>query len=144
MTAMVFRRNLTDGPNACLFWHYPINMFAASMTTIYKIIDRDEWDAARACGRYAGSRDDKRDGFIHFSTRDQLCGTAARHFSGQSNLTLLAIDGAQLGQALKWEASRAGALFPHLYAVLPVSSVVRQWPLPLDDAGVHKFPDDLT
>lgn len=144
MTAMVFRRNLTGVPNTCLFWHYPINMFAASMTIIYKIIDRDEWDAARACGRYAGSRDDRRDGFIHFSTRDQLRGTAAKHFAGQDNLILLAIDDANLSAGLKWEASRAGALFPHLYAVLPVSSVVRQWPLPLDDAGVHMFPDDLT
>ena len=114
------------------------------MTVIYKIIDRDEWDGARACGRYTGSRDDKRDGFIHFSTEDQMRETAARHFAGQGNLVLLAIDAASLEPGLKWETSRGGALFPHLYKPLPVSAVVRSWPLPLNDAGTHEFPDDLT
>lgn len=113
------------------------------MTIIYKIIDRDEWDAARGCGRYAGSADDRRDGFIHFSTEDQVRETAAKHFAGQSNLVLLAIDDASLDSGLKWEASRGGALFPHLFKPLPVSSVVRSWPLPLNEAGVHEFPDDL-
>lgn len=114
------------------------------MTIIYKIIDRDEWDAARTCGRYSGSRDDRRDGFIHFSTAQQLRETAARHFADQGNLMLLAIDDADLKSTLKWEASRAGALFPHLYAVLPLTSVTRSWPLPLDGHGIHEFPDDLT
>jgi len=114
------------------------------MTIIYKIIDRDEWDATRACGRYTGSRDDKRDGFIHFSTAQQLRETAARHFASQSNLMLLAVDDADLKTALKWEASRGGALFPHLYAVLPLSSVTQSWPLPLNGNGTHEFPDDLT
>ncbi len=113
------------------------------MTIIYKIIDRDEWDTARACGRYTGSPDDKRDGFIHFSTEDQMRETAAKHFAGQENLMVLAIDGAQLGSALQWEASRGGALFPHLYAALPASAVTRSWPLPIDAQGVHRFPDDL-
>lgn len=113
------------------------------MTVIYKIIDRDEWDAARACGRYSGSRDDRRDGFIHFSTAGQVRETAARHFAGQGNLVLLAIDGAALGPALKWEASRQGALFPHLYGPLRLSSAIRSWPLPLNGHGIHEFPDDL-
>jgi len=113
------------------------------MTVIYKIIDRDEWDAARACGRYSGSRDDRRDGFIHFSTARQLRETAARHFAGQGNLMLLAIDGAALEPALKWEASRQGALFPHLYVPLRLASVTRSWPLPLNGHGIHDFPDDL-
>jgi len=113
------------------------------MTIIYKIIDRDEWDAARGCGRYAGSADDRRDGFIHFSTEEQVRETAAKHFAGQSNLVLLAIDDASLDSGLKWEASRGGALFPHLFKPLPVSSVVRSWPLPLNEAGAHEFPDDL-
>ncbi len=113
------------------------------MTVIYKIIDRDEWDAARACGRYSGSRDDRRDGFIHFSTAGQVRETAARHFAGEGNLVLLAIDGAALGPALKWEASRQGALFPHLYGLLRLSSVTRSWPLPLNGHGIHEFPDDL-
>jgi uncharacterized protein (DUF952 family) len=114
------------------------------MTIIYKIMDRDEWDAARACGRYPGSHDDKRDGFIHFSTARQLRETAAKHFAGQNNLILLAVDDAGLEPALKWEASRAGALFPHLYSILPLSSVTRSWPLPLNGQGMHEFPDDLT
>lgn len=113
------------------------------MTIIYKIIDRDEWEAARACGRYAGSRDDKRDGFIHFSTACQLRETAVKHFACQDNLVLLAVDDAALKPALKWEASRAGALFPHLYAVMPLSCVARSWPLPLNAQGVHEFPEDL-
>ncbi len=113
------------------------------MTIIYKIIDRDEWDAAHACGRFVGSQDDKRDGFIHFSTASQLPATAAKHFAGRDNLLLLAVDDANLKPALKWEASRAGALFPHLYAVLPVSSVARSWPLPLNAQGVHEFPEGL-
>jgi len=114
------------------------------MTIIYKIIDRDEWDAARACGRYSGSRDDRRDGFIHFSTAQQVRETAAKHFAGHGNLMLLAIDDVDLQPALKWEASRAGALFPHLYAVLPLSSVTRSWPLALNGQGAHEFPDELT
>lgn len=113
------------------------------MTIIYKIIGGDEWDAARGCDRYAGSRDDKRDGFIHFSTEDQMRETAAKHFAGQDNLVLLAIDEASLGTALQWDVSRGGALFPHLYGALSVSSVVRSWPLPLNEAGNHEFPDDL-
>lgn len=84
-----------------------------------------------------------RDGFIHFSTEGQMRGTAAKHFAGQGNLVLLAVDDADLGAALKWEASRGGALFPHLYGALPVSSVVQSWPLPLNEAGAHAFPDDL-
>ncbi|MGI9511558.1 MAG: DUF952 domain-containing protein [Anderseniella sp.] len=111
------------------------------MTIIYKIIDRDEWDAARGCGRYTGSDDDRRDGFIHFSTQDQMRETAAKHFAGRGNLILLAIDDASLGSDLKWEASRGGALFPHLYKPLPVSSVVQSWPLLLNEDGVHEFPD---
>ena len=113
------------------------------MTLIYKIIDRDEWDAARACGRYSGSRDDRRDGFIHFSTAGQLHETARKHFAGRRNLVLLAVDDADLGADLKWEPSRGGALFPHLYAALPASGVTRSWPLPLNDQGGHEFPDDL-
>ncbi len=113
------------------------------MAIIYKIIDRDEWDAARGCGRYAGSGDDRRDGFIHFSTKDQLRETAAKHFAGQHNLVLLAIDDADLGADLKWETSRGGALFPHLYKPLPVSSVVQSWPLRLNQDGTHEFPDNL-
>ncbi len=113
------------------------------MAIIYKIIDRDEWDAARGCGRYAGSRDDRRDGFIHFSTKEQVVETAAKHFAGQDNLMLLAIDDAGLGADLKWEASRGGALFPHLYKPMPVSSVMQSWPLRRNQDGIHEFPDNM-
>ena len=72
-------------------------------TLIYKIIDRDEWDSARACGRYTGSPDDRHDGFIHLSTAAQMKVTAAKHFAGRGNLMLLALDAQRLGEALKWE-----------------------------------------
>jgi uncharacterized protein (DUF952 family) len=116
------------------------------MTTmhIYKIIDRDEWDSARACGRYTGSPDDRRDGFIHFSTAAQMKVTAAKHFAGHANLVLLALDADRLGEALKWEPSRGGDLFPHLYGPMPASAVIRAWPLPLGGDGVHVFPEDAT
>lgn len=109
---------------------------------IYKIIARDEWDAARACGRYAGSADDRRDGFIHFSTSAQMGVTAQKHFAGQPDLMLLALDTARLGEALRWEASRGGDLFPHLYGVMPASAVVKAWRLPLGEDDMHIFPED--
>jgi uncharacterized protein (DUF952 family) len=84
------------------------------MSTIYHICRRAEWEAARAAGRYPGSSQDKADGFIHFSGADQVKASAAKHRAGQTGLVLLAVDAARLGPALKWEASRGGALFPHL------------------------------
>lgn len=117
---------------------------ASMSSTIYKIISRDDWDRARACGRYTGSADDRRDGFIHFSTAAQMTVTAAKHFAGQADLMLLALDASALGDALKWEPSRGGDLFPHLYAPMPTSAVVKAWPLPLDDDGNHRFPEDAT
>ena len=113
-----------------------------SSDRIYKIIDRDEWDAARACGRYTGSADDRRDGFIHFSTAAQMKVTAAKHFAGQQNLVLLALEAGRLGEALKWEPSRGGDLFPHLYGSMPASAVVMTWPLLLGEDGTHQFPED--
>lgn len=93
------------------------------MSLIYKICGRAEWAAAKAAGVYAGSADDVRDGFIHFSTLDQVPGTQARHFAGRADLVLVTVRVAVLGSALKWEASRGGALFPHLYAALPLDAV---------------------
>lgn len=107
---------------------------------IYKIMAADEWAAARAAGVYQGSAHDRRDGFIHFSTAAQAAETAAKHFAGQDGLVLLAIDAVTLGEALKWEPSRGGALFPHLYASLPVAAVVTVDELPLDERGRHRFP----
>ena len=92
-------------------------------TLIYKILRPSEWDAAKATGVFIGSPDDERDGFIHFSTAEQLRATAEKHFAGESPLILLAVDAVTLGEALRWEISRGGQKFPHLYAELPLSLV---------------------
>lgn len=112
--------------------------------TIYKIITRADWDIARTLGQYHGSDDDKRDGFIHFSTADQMRVTAAKHFAGQRDLMLLALATDQFGDTLKWEPSRGGDLFPHLYGPMQVSAVTRVWHLSLGDDGIHRFPEDAT
>jgi uncharacterized protein (DUF952 family) len=101
------------------------------VTTIYKICERAAWREAQSAGLYRGSAVDHRDGFIHFSTAAQVAETAAKHFAGQTDLILVAVDGAALGAALKWEPSRGGALFPHLYGALPVAAV--HWARPLPD-----------
>ncbi|MEU0081155.1 DUF952 domain-containing protein [Micromonospora tulbaghiae] len=99
---------------------------------IYKILSDDEWARARADGRFAGTAMDRQDGYVHLSAADQVVETARRFFAGVTGLTLLAVDEARLGDALRWEASRGGALFPHLYAALPVDAVVVAHPLPAD------------
>jgi uncharacterized protein (DUF952 family) len=91
------------------------------MTRIYKILTRAEWDDAERAGRYQGSALDLKDGFIHFSTAAQAVETARRHFAGQTGLVLVRLDANRLGAALKWEPSRGGDLFPHLYAPLDVA-----------------------
>ncbi len=113
-------------------------------TLIFHMCRRDEWAAAQASGSYAGSSQDLADGFIHFSTALQVEISAAKHRRGQDGLVLLTVDGAKLGAALKWEASRGGALFPHLYGELPVDAVVRVDDLPLGPDGRHIFPQSLT
>src|SRR5258708_6082098 len=100
-------------------------------TAIYHICRRDEWQAAPAPGPYAGSSQDKADGFIHFSGGDQVVASAAKWRQGQSGLILLEVDPAALGAALKWEPSRDNKLFPHLYGTLPVAAVRRFAELPL-------------
>ena len=111
------------------------------MTTIYKICARTAWQEAEAAGRYAGSEVDRRDGFIHFSTAGQLPGTAARHFAGLADLLLVAVDSETLGDALKWEPSRGGELFPHLYAALSLSAVLWASPLADEIEGRRAFPE---
>lgn len=111
---------------------------------IYKIAERTAWDDALASGKYLGSADDNRDGFIHFSTAEQLAGTARKHFAGQLGLLLIAVDPAALGEALKWEASRGGALFPHLYAALPASAAVWVRDLPLASDGIPQVTTVLS
>lgn len=107
---------------------------------IYKICPTDLWQKAVAAGVFDGAPIDHADGFIHFSTADQVVETAAKHFAGQSDLLLVAVDAEKLGPALKYETSRGGALFPHLYGPMPLSAVAWVRPLPLDAAGVHEFP----
>ena len=107
---------------------------------IYHMCRAEEWQAAQACGHHAGSSQDVADGFIHFSTAAQVVESAARHRAGQSGLVLLAVDAAALGDALKWEPSRGGQLFPHLYGPLPLGAVVAADPLPLGADGAHLFP----
>ena len=110
------------------------------MTTIFHICRAEEWRLAEHAGFYAGSSQDAADGFIHFSTEAQVIASAAKHRAGQSGLVLLSVEADALGAALKWEPSRGGALFPHLYGPLPLSAVQRVDPLPLDAQGQHLFP----
>ncbi|MGE5513166.1 MAG: DUF952 domain-containing protein [Bacteroidota bacterium] len=111
--------------------------------TIYKICPREIWDEARRIGSFRGSADDARDGYIHLSAPDQVAGTLARHFAGQADLVLIGVDAARLGPALKWELSRGGALFPHLYAPLQIETVVSERVLTLGADGRHRLPEDL-
>ena len=109
-----------------------------AVTRIYKILARPEWEVALAAGRYEGSALDRADGFIHFSTADQAPETARRHFRGQGDLMVLAVEAGRAGAALKWEASRGGDLFPHLHGPLPCEWVVEARPAPL---GPSRVPD---
>ncbi|TCR60840.1 uncharacterized protein (DUF952 family) [Bosea sp. BK604] len=113
------------------------------MPLIYKICPEPLWREAEEAGRFAGAPVDLADGFIHFSTGAQLRETAAKHFAGQDGLLLIAVDDATLGAALRYEPSRGGALFPHLYAPLDPKAVRWIAPLPLGPAGPHLFPEDL-
>lgn len=108
---------------------------------LYKIVPQALWQKAEAEGVFAGAPVDLADGYIHFSTAAQVRETAAKHFAGQDDLLLAAIDGDRLGEALKWEPSRGGALFPHLYAALDLAAVVWVRPLPLGADGRHIFPE---
>lgn len=110
------------------------------MTVIYKICPAALWREAQRLGLFRGAPVDLADGYIHFSTADQVRETAAKHFAGQSDLMLLWVEREALGDKLKWEPSRGGALFPHLYDVLDVRFVTRAEPLPLGPDGMHVFP----
>ena len=101
---------------------------------------RDEWDSAQTEGLYRGSSQDRDDGFIHFSTAAQVVESAAKHRSGQDGLVLLKVDAEVLGAGLKWEPSRGGQLFPHLYGPLPLDAVDQVADLPLGPDGRHRFP----
>lgn len=112
-------------------------------TIIYKIVSADLWHDAEKAGSFAGAGIDLADGYIHFSTSAQARRTAELYFQGQAGLLLVAVDGESLGEALKYEASRGGDLFPHLYGILPLASVLWAKPLPLDENGNHIFPETM-
>jgi uncharacterized protein (DUF952 family) len=110
---------------------------------IYKICSIELWGEAQEAGVFSGAPIDVQDGYIHFSTSGQLAETAAKHFANQHDLVLLTIAAHSLGDDLKWEPSRGGALFPHLYTPLKLSDVVQVDPLPLDDDGAHAIPSHV-
>ena len=106
---------------------------------IYKIFRASEWAEMQAAGETAGAPIDVADGYIHFSTPNQAAETAAKYFAGMAGLVLLAVETDAMGADLKWEPSRDGALFPHLYRALRLQDVVWHAALPVVD-GQHRFP----
>ncbi len=113
------------------------------MPLIYKIVDTPSWRSAIAAGQFNGAAIDLQDGFIHFSAANQVAETLLKYFAGRSDLLLICVDAQRLGDALKWEVSRGGDRFPHLYASLPISAVVDQFDLSLLDDGSHRLPDSI-
>lgn len=111
---------------------------------IYKILTKAAYDAAKSEGRFLGTAHDLQDGFVHFSAGYQVAETLAKHYAGQDDLVLLSVDPTGLGLALKWEQSRNGALFPHLYGPLDLDSIIAEAPLALDDAARHILPKGVT
>lgn len=109
-------------------------------TVAYKVLLADEMDTLEHTGSFAGSAVDLRDGFIHLSASDQLDETVAKHFAGREDLHVAAVDLEAMESAVKWEQSRGGALFPHLYAPLPLEAVIAYSPLERDAAGRVRLP----
>lgn len=105
---------------------------------IYKICGRPQWQQAEQAGVFTGAEIDIKDGYIHFSSQSQIAETLALHFTNQPDLLLIEVDSAPL--EIKWEPSRGGQLFPHLYASLPLTAVSAVWPLALDTNGIHILP----
>jgi uncharacterized protein (DUF952 family) len=113
----------------------------ALVSLIYKICTRTQWREAERAGVFRGAPVDFEDGYIHFSGPDQVVETATKYFARSTDLLLIAVDGSVLGKELRWEGARGGALFPHLYGVLPLAAVVWTKPLPLGLDGKHVFPE---
>lgn len=108
---------------------------------IYKIATRDVADASRETRTFTGMAVDLADGYLHFSTAEQLSETLRLHFRGQRDLVLLALHAAGLGEALRWEPSRGGQLFPHLYGSFPMTAVAHEAAIAVDDAGHCDLPE---
>ena len=113
------------------------------MTPIYKICPETLWREAEGRGLFTGAEIDRADGFIHFSTAAQVAETARRHFAGRTDLLLIAVDAEALGPALRYEPSRGGDLFPHLYGDLPLDAVRGVSPMPLGRDGAHVLPAEV-
>ncbi len=113
---------------------------------IYTLLHAHDWRAAEALGAYHGSADDRRDGFLHFSSAAQLRASAAKHRAGIADLLMVEVPSAALGESLKWEPASGGTrpgLFPHLYGILPLAAVRRVVSLPLGADGRHVFPAEI-
>ena len=111
---------------------------------IYKIVTASQWANAESLGAFHGAAIDLEDGYIHFSTRQQVKETVEKHFHGQLDLLVVGVDPDQFGEELKWEPSRGGDLFPHLYGSLSLDSVVTVDDLPMGKDGKFIYPDALT
>ncbi|WP_259781213.1 DUF952 domain-containing protein [Aestuariispira ectoiniformans] len=107
---------------------------------IYHLARKAAWAEAEKSGVYTGTPEDRADGFIHFSTATQVEESAAKHRAGETDLLLVSVDEDRLGDGLKWEPSRGGQLFPHLYGDMPLTAAIEIVPLPLGDDGLHQFP----
>jgi len=112
-----------------------------SDSVIFKVLSADQWKIAQDQGEFHGAAIDLSDGYIHFSTPEQVQETVAKHFAGQADLLLVGVDPSKLGDELKWEPSRGGALFPHLYSTLKLDCVVSVDELRLGEDGSHIFPE---
>lgn len=110
---------------------------------IYKVVSRQQWAEAEKANVFCGAPIDLQDGFIHFSAASQVVETVAKHFARQADLLLVEVDASQLGEKLKWEVSRGGELFPHLYGDMSLDAVVSVADLPLGSNGAHVFPDSF-
>ncbi|MEO1207093.1 MAG: DUF952 domain-containing protein [Pseudomonadota bacterium] len=116
---------------------------ARDIELVVKVMPKPEWQRATASGTYSGSVHDARDGFIHLSTPEQLAGTLEKHYKGQTDLVAITYSPAQLGDGLKWEISRGGERFPHLYGMLQTNAALSVIDLTTDDAGVPQVPASL-
>ena len=110
---------------------------------VFKVMPRAAWEYACRSGLFTGSADDVRDGYIHLSTREQIAGTLAKHFRNKHDLVLLQFETRALGEALRWEVSRGGELFPHLYAALPTANAEKEFALPVGPDGVPILPKEF-
>jgi uncharacterized protein (DUF952 family) len=135
------RRRVLDVPRSRRDHPRDIEPADTMAKIIYKICEVALWRQAERASVFRGASVDIRDGFIHFSSASQVRATAAKHFLGVDDLMLMAIDADALGDALKWEVSRGGELFPHLYGELPLGAVLWVKPLPLGIDRQHVFPE---